>query len=133
MSQPSVGRVVHYVARGSADGAFPPACRAATVTEVVEEVTVIRDGTGAVVGTRPGKATVGLAVLNPTGLFFHPVTAGGADFDPGEPCATCAEDADKGGLCDPRHYEPGSWHWPARVDEDTARAAARGARAMNRR
>ena len=48
---PSVGRVVHYVSRGSLDGVFPPTCRAAIVTEV--------DGTLASV-----------AVLNPTGLFF---------------------------------------------------------------
>ena len=53
--KPSVGRVVHYVARGSADGVFPPACRAATITEV-----------------DPPESTPGvsLAVLNPTGLFF---------------------------------------------------------------
>lgn len=60
---PSVGRVVHYVARGSADGRFPKACRAATVTEVG------KDG------------VVGLMVANPTGLFFHPLADGGCPLD----------------------------------------------------
>lgn len=49
---PSVGRIVHYVARGSRDGIFPSVCRAAVVTDV---------GSG---------TSVSLAVLNPTGLFF---------------------------------------------------------------
>lgn len=52
MAEPSVGRVVHYVARGSADGVFPPVCRAAIITDV------------------GGGHHVSLAVLNPTGLFF---------------------------------------------------------------
>lgn len=49
--RPSVGRVVHYASLGSADGEFPPACRAAIVTDV--------DGD-----------RLRLAVLNPEGLFF---------------------------------------------------------------
>lgn len=61
MTTPSVGRIVHYVARGSADGRFPSACRAAVVTEV---------GTGEVVS---------LAVLNPTGVFFDEHIAYGED------------------------------------------------------
>ena len=77
--EPSVGRVVHYVSRGSADGVFPAVCRAAVVTEV--------DGLDAVVN-------VGLAVLNPTGLFFdREVLEFGS-------CAT---------------LRPGTWHWPERV------------------
>lgn len=47
-----VGRIVHYRSRGSADGAFPPACRAAIVTEECADT------------------CTSLAVLNPTGLFF---------------------------------------------------------------
>ncbi|QBI56790.1 hypothetical protein [Streptomonospora litoralis] len=55
--QPRVGATVHYVARGSADGRFPPVCRAAVVTAA---------------GHYDGLATtVDLCVLNPTGLFFH--------------------------------------------------------------
>ncbi|MGE5612664.1 MAG: hypothetical protein ACM3UO_00115 [Bacillota bacterium] len=55
MQKPSVGRVVHYVARGSADGKFPSVCRAAIVTEVSD------------IASKP---IVSLAVLNPTGVFF---------------------------------------------------------------
>ena len=32
MSTPSIGRDVHYVARGSLDGVYPPVCRAAKLT-----------------------------------------------------------------------------------------------------
>jgi hypothetical protein len=81
-----VGRVVHYLSRGSADGVFAPACRAATVTEV---------GDG---------GHVGLCVQNPDGLFFLPLSRdGGAAYGPmpglesGEPPAG------------------GTWHWPERV------------------
>lgn len=49
---PSVGRTVHYVAPGSADGTYPPAHRAAIITEVTNAT------------------TVSLAVLNPTGIHF---------------------------------------------------------------
>lgn len=62
---PSVGRVVHYVARGSADGRFPSACRAADITEVDSENDQI----------------VGLMVKNPTGLFFHSLADGGVQLD----------------------------------------------------
>jgi hypothetical protein len=74
LQRPTVGRVVHYVSRGSADGVFAPACRAAVVTEV------------------DANDEVGLAVLNPGGLFFDRQVA---------------------------HREPtegelvgGTWHWP---------------------
>ena len=53
---PSVGRAVHYVARGSADGIFPSACRAATITDVLGD---------------PSNGEVSLCVMNPTGLFFN--------------------------------------------------------------
>ena len=77
---PSAGRVVHYMARGSADGVFPPVCRAATVSEVDT--------------ADPGK--VGLVVLNPEGLFFHGLRAGGVQLDMDE-------------------KRGGTWHWPERV------------------
>lgn len=53
---PSVGRIVHYLSRGSADGAFPPACRAAVVVECNEGPLQF------------GEIT--LCVLNPSGIFF---------------------------------------------------------------
>lgn len=51
--KPSVGRIVHYRALGSADGKFPVGeCRAAIITEVKEDV-------------------VSFCVLNPTGMYFN--------------------------------------------------------------
>lgn len=50
--EPAIGRIVHYRARGSADGKFPPVCRAAIVTDVHDLF------------------TVSLAVINPSGIFF---------------------------------------------------------------
>lgn len=55
MQMPSVGRIVHYVSRGSADGVFPATCRAAIVTDVPPDA---------------GDHMAGLAVLNPTGMHF---------------------------------------------------------------
>ncbi|WNI31496.1 hypothetical protein [Streptomyces sp. ITFR-6] len=84
--QPTVGRTVHYVSHGTplrSDGSqvFPPTCRSATVTEVDPE--------------DPGR--VGLCVMNPTGLFFHPLDAGGSVHD------------------DTGAQLGGTWHWPERV------------------
>ena len=81
--QPSIGRIVHYVAHGTPireDGtqAYPPACRAAIITAV-------KDPAG-----QAGGGIVDLAVLNPTGFYFNQdvpyVNAG--------------------------HHVGGSWHWP---------------------
>jgi hypothetical protein len=75
-----VGRIVHYVSYGSAGGKYPKACRAAVVAEVSE--------------TRKDPDEVGLAVLNPTGLFF-------------DRQVRHDENQDKG-----------TWHWPCvRVEE----------------
>lgn len=84
--KPSVGRVVHYVSYGSPvrpDGtqAYASECRAATITEVVEDYDQV----------------VGLCVLNPSGLFFHPISDGGSGYD---------------GSAQPAG---GTWHWPERV------------------
>lgn len=49
---PSVGRIVHYVSRGSADGKYQPECRAAIVTDA---------GDG---------FSISVCVLNPQGMFF---------------------------------------------------------------
>lgn len=67
--KPSIGRVVHYVARGSADGKFPSVCRAADITEVGDT------------DTPTGLVVVGLMVKNPTGLFFHSLADGGVAWD----------------------------------------------------
>lgn len=62
MTTPAVGRIVHYVAPGSADGRFPPAHRAAIITDV--RVSETHDPAFEL------RDEVRLAVLNPTGLFF---------------------------------------------------------------
>lgn len=94
---PSVGRDVHYVSRGSADGVFPPACRAAKVTEVGGDTSV-------------DVPNVGLCVTNPDGHFFHPLSKnGGIAYDGGH---AHTEDL---AMCDTLFHEPGTWHWPARV------------------
>jgi hypothetical protein len=53
-----IGEKVHYVARGSADGVYPPICRCAFVVGVRES----SDGHG---------EHHDLCVLNPEGLFFN--------------------------------------------------------------
>jgi hypothetical protein len=74
--KPSVGRIVHYVAYGTPGGEFPAGvCRAAVVTEVH------KDG-----------ESVGICVLNPSGLFFK---------------TPIRHDENKG---------VGTWHWPEHVE-----------------
>lgn len=72
--KPSIGRIVHYVSYGTPGGEYTPECRAAVVTEVNTS------------------DTVGLAILNPTGMFFN---------------RTVVHDEGMAG---------GTWHWPERVD-----------------
>lgn len=79
--KPSIGRIVHYVARDSADGVYPPTCRAAVITQVNYDVE-----------DTPAEGYIGVAVLNPTGMFFH---------------ESCDYDKD---------HAPGSWHWVERVE-----------------
>jgi hypothetical protein len=74
--KPSIGRVVHYVSYGTPGGEYTSQCRAAVVTET------------------DTSDTVGLAVLNPTGMFFNRTIPHDED--------------DKSG---------GTWHWPERVAE----------------
>lgn len=57
--RPTVGRTVHYQAHGSADGTYPSVARAAIVTETRRENAFLDE------------TTVGLCVLNPTGMFFN--------------------------------------------------------------
>lgn len=62
--KPSVGRIVHYRALGSADGRFPVGeCRAAVITAVIE-----KDDNG-----KPLENVVSLCILNPTGMYFNDV------------------------------------------------------------
>lgn len=77
--QPSVGRIVHYVSFGTPGGEYPSVCRAAIVTEAAEGATEV-------------DWPVGLAVLNPSGMFFNRDVA--------------HSDGDHRG---------GTWHWPERV------------------
>lgn len=82
---PSVGRVVHYVSAGSADGTYPSVCRAADVTEVpgIDDLSGMAEG------------RVGLMVKNPEGIHFRPLAGGGAVYD--------------------SDGAPYTWHWPERV------------------
>ena len=84
MAQPSIGRVVHYVSYGTPGGEYGKECRAAVITEVSKHP----DADG----------TVGLAVLNPTGMFFDRGVAHAEDK-----MAGAAE------------HPGGTWHWPERV------------------
>jgi len=97
---PHVGDTVHYVAHGTPvrpDGtqAYPSVCRAAVVTQV-------HDWSAPAGESDHG---VGLAVLNPTGMFFTPRVPGA----PGDP----AGDA-PGARCHTgtRVYLGGTWHHP---------------------
>jgi hypothetical protein len=88
---PTVSRMVHYIDSPAA------ACRAAVITEVTDA------------GRRDG--TIGLACLSPRGLSFAE-----ARFDPGRDAGPGDTSA---GLCGSRAYPAGTWHWPARIPEET--------------
>jgi len=57
MTQPTIGRVVHYVSYGTPGGEYPKTCRAAIVTRAGRPTAI-------------DPTNIGLVVLNPTGLFF---------------------------------------------------------------
>lgn len=87
--KPSVGRVVHYVSHGTpprADGsqAYTSQCRAAIIAEVPWA------------DDRKLSDSVGLVVMNPTGMFFN---SGVPHEEPDEAGETIG----------------GTWHWPERV------------------
>jgi hypothetical protein len=72
---PSIGRMVHYVAYGTPGGEYKAgAHRAAVITQVNED------------------GTVGLFIMNPTGVFFPTSVMG-----------------------DQTGNQPGTWHWPERA------------------
>ncbi|QNJ56901.1 hypothetical protein SEA_REINDEER_91 [Mycobacterium phage Reindeer] len=80
--EPSVGRIVHYHSYGTPGGEYLPEPRAAIITAVYEDEPELYD---------PSKVYVGLAVLNPTGIFFNQLVP----FSE-EP-------------------KPGHWNWPPRL------------------
>ena len=91
----AIGRAVHYVSYGTKNGEYTPQCRAATITEVGQWVTVSEDSPD------PNHRTLNqewhpeaccLAVHNPTGVFFN---SGGVPIEHDE-----------------ETKKPGSWHWP---------------------
>jgi hypothetical protein len=79
--KPTVGRIVHYVSYGTPSGEYGKECRAAIVTQV--------NAPGADEHER-----VGVAVLNPSGMFFHD------DLPELDPAL--------------HGYRGGTWHWPER-------------------
>jgi hypothetical protein len=84
---PSVGRVVHYVSYGTPGGEYASQCRAAIITEVGEWPEGISDADKGNIAV-----PVGLAVLNPEGMFFN-----------------------RGCMQSELGHEGGTWHWPERV------------------
>lgn len=79
--KPSVGRIVHYLAYGTPGGEFPKTARAAVVTEVPEDFAY------------DGNTCIGLAVLNPQGMFFNA----------------------KVPYAHPADSKGGTWSWPPRI------------------
>lgn len=101
MNSPSVGRIVHYVSLGTPvreDGT--QAYPSLCRAAIITEVSEHPDADG----------SVGLAVLNPTGQFF----------DRNVPHA---EDKAAGTATHPG----GTWHWPERVEDETAPPCGSGA------
>jgi hypothetical protein len=91
-----VGDIVHYVSHGTPVGtdgsqAFPSACRAAIITEVAAEGEHLLLTGQAGMEYTGYELVVGLAVLNPSGLFFHRAAM------------------------DPDGRSGGTWHWPERT------------------
>lgn len=111
---PRVGQIVHYVAHGTpirADGtqAYPPACRAAIVTQVHDWTAPAGQSDHA----------VGLSVLNPTGMFFN-VRVPGDPGDPAESPHPVATVRTPGARCHTgdRAYPGGTWHYPEPDGDD---------------
>jgi len=111
-SKPSVGRIVHYRSYGSPGGEYGQHCRAAIVTEVSAD---------------DDSKLVGLAVINPTGLFFHSLADGGCSYHDGGETAGAADCQERDAHGKPfrycscgwaeASYPGGTWHWVERVEE----------------
>jgi hypothetical protein len=100
VNQPATGQSVHYVSFGTPGGEYNRECRAATITEVSDM------GTIPIGPERVSPEVVGLAVMNPTGMFFNrsvPYDAGREDHAGGT------------NLCEGLDYRGGTWHWPEHV------------------
>lgn len=84
--KPSIGRIVHYQSYGTPDGEYLPEPRAAIITEV-DELRATEES--------EAYTAVGLAILNPTGMFFSRLVKYS------------------------EHPKPGHWSWPPRDDMAT--------------
>lgn len=91
-----VGDVVHYVSYGTPGGEFPSVCRAAHVTELGD-------------GNR-----LGLCVINPMGLFFHPLAAGGCEYHDGAEQPGSLDCPDRAGHGNPFRYCACGWREASR-------------------
>lgn len=100
MEEPTVGRIVHYVSHGTPGGEFGKECRAAIVTEVIQQPQPDFD-------TPAPPPVLGLAVVNPTGMFFNQQCV--YDGGPAE------EEEERRNSAGPWDYAGGTWHWPERV------------------
>ena len=80
MTRPRVGETVHYVSYGSKDGRYESTCRAAMVTET---------------HLTQDPPTIGLAAVNPTGIFFD---------------RYCRQSEEE--------HTGGTWHWPCVIAEE---------------
>lgn len=85
----TVGRIVHYVSYGTPGGEYTSQCRAAIITDVDDRQYATMGSGGDPLDV--DHAPVGLAVLNPSGMFFNE--------------AVQDEDGKAGG----------TWHWPERA------------------
>lgn len=94
---PNIGMVVHYVSLGSADGQYPATCRAAIVTEI---------------DTAPvslGGQRIGLAVINPAGIFLRSLGEGGARYHDGAETPGAADCGAKASHGNPFRYCACGW------------------------
>jgi hypothetical protein len=84
MSKPTVGATVHYVSYGTPGGEYASVCRAAVITEVGDWPEGISEADKHNIAV-----PVGLAVLNPEGVFFN-----------------------RGCKQSEGSHDGGTWHWP---------------------
>lgn len=120
--QPTIGGIVHYVSYGTPGGEYGKECRAAIITEVphVDEARTPQlraDGEDLL-----ARGTVGLAVLNPSGMFFNEADYHDGAETPGAPdCPDAAGHGNPFRYCGcgwaEAAYSGGTWHWPEQMKE----------------